>query len=144
MGGDPWNKGKSKMTKAVKAAFVEVLRETASPTQAAKFCGVSTNIAYVARARDPQFRVEWDRAVEQAMDQLQGEAYRRAVPRRDEANRPGWPPREGRRGRGAQHHRVQRPPDGGDAQVAVPGPAREPGRTSGSRNPWGSSRRSWS
>jgi hypothetical protein len=75
----PWNKGKGKMTKAVKAAFVEVLRETASPTHAAKFCGVSTNIAYIARDRDLEFRVEWDKAVEQAMDQLQGEAYRRAV-----------------------------------------------------------------
>ncbi|MGE5271540.1 MAG: hypothetical protein ACM3JG_17910 [Thiohalocapsa sp.] len=75
----PWNKGTGKMTKAVKAAFVEVLRETASPTQAAKFCGVSTNIAYIARDRDLEFRVEWDKAVEQAMDQLQGEAYRRAV-----------------------------------------------------------------
>src|SRR5216684_1645238 len=79
MGKAPWNKGRRKMTPSVKATFVEVLRETASPTQAAKFCGVSTNIAYIARRDDLEFQVAWDDAVDLAMDQLMGEAYRRAV-----------------------------------------------------------------
>jgi hypothetical protein len=68
-----------KMTKAVKESFVAVLRETASPTQAAKECGVSTNIAYIARRRDMEFQVAWDEAVDLAYDQLLPEAYRRAM-----------------------------------------------------------------
>src|SRR5215207_649531 len=60
-------------------AFMRALGETASPVRAAAAAGVSTNVAYALRRDDMAFALEWDKAVDMAMENLIGESYRRAV-----------------------------------------------------------------
>src|SRR4051794_21728568 len=60
-------------------AFGRAFGQTASPVGAAVAAGISTNVAYALRRDDMAFALEWDRAVEMAMENLIGESYRRAV-----------------------------------------------------------------
>jgi hypothetical protein len=64
-------------------AFIETLRRTANVTLAAKAAGVNRVTAYAWR-EEPEFRSEWDAAVEEAADALEAEAWRRAVDGIDE------------------------------------------------------------
>lgn len=69
----------TKFTPAVKARFLEVLEETCSVKHSAEACGISRNLAYIHRKQDVEFAREWDGAVERALDDLLGEAHRRAT-----------------------------------------------------------------
>ena len=60
-------------------AFVERLKATGNVTLAATGAGVSRQQAYRTRNRNKAFRRQWDEAMEQAMDLLEGEARRRAT-----------------------------------------------------------------
>ncbi len=68
-----------KFTPKLKALFLRVLEDTASPKQAAQACGISRGLAFEYRAKDPDFKLQWEQAVEVAMDALLDEAYRRAA-----------------------------------------------------------------
>jgi hypothetical protein len=67
-----------KFTPRLQALFLRVLEDTASPKAAAQACGISRTLAFEYKARDPEFKVLWEQAVEVAMDALLDEAYRRA------------------------------------------------------------------
>jgi hypothetical protein len=60
------------------AAFIELLRKTCNVTQSAKSCGFDRVTAYRYRERDPDFAAAWNDAIESAVDDLEGEARRRA------------------------------------------------------------------
>lgn len=60
-------------------SFMRCLGETASPKRACVAAGVSPDVAYALRRDDMAFALEWDKAVEMAMENLIGESYRRAV-----------------------------------------------------------------
>jgi len=68
-----------KFTPKLQALFLQILEDTASPKQAAKACGISRGLAFEYKAKDPEFKVRWEQAVEVAMDALLDEAYRRAA-----------------------------------------------------------------
>jgi hypothetical protein len=69
----------TKFTQRSKSRFLEVLEETCSVKHAALACGVSRNLVYIHRKQDMEFAQEWDAAVERALDDLLGEAHRRAT-----------------------------------------------------------------
>lgn len=75
----PWNKGKRKFNSRRKQIFIDTLRETASAMKAAEAAGICVDTAYAARNEDLEFRARWEEAVEVALDQLLGEAYRRSM-----------------------------------------------------------------
>ena len=72
----PWNKGKRKMNDRLRAAFLDHLKMTASPTRACAAAGLSTTTAYREREENIGFRADWDKAVDLALEQLLGQAYR--------------------------------------------------------------------
>lgn len=59
--------------------FLETLEETCSVKHAAEACGIARSVAYYHRSADLEFAREWDAAVERALDDLLGEAHRRAT-----------------------------------------------------------------
>lgn len=61
-----------------KPAFIERLRECANVSRAAKGAGVNRRTVYRERSVSESFRVEWDDALEEALDYLEEEARRRA------------------------------------------------------------------
>jgi hypothetical protein len=67
-----------------KARFLEVLADTCSPKQAAAAVGIVRSTAFYHRANDMEFAAAWDRAIEEALDVLLEESYRRAVVGHDE------------------------------------------------------------
>jgi hypothetical protein len=75
----PWNKGHRKLGARRKEIFVATLRETASAMKAAEAAGICVDTAYAARKEDPEFAARWEQAVEVALDQVLGEAYRRSM-----------------------------------------------------------------
>lgn len=75
----PWNKGRRKLDDRRKAIFIATLRDTASAMKAAEAAGVCIDTAYAARKEDVEFRAQWQEAVDVALDQLLGEAFRRSV-----------------------------------------------------------------
>ena len=64
---------------AWRGAFIERLKATGNVTLAASGAGVSRQQAYRTRNRNKTFRRQWDEALEQAVDLLDGEARRRAM-----------------------------------------------------------------
>lgn len=48
-------------------------------TAAARAAGITRQAAYAKRETDPQFAAEWDDAIRSAIDNAEGEMYRRAV-----------------------------------------------------------------
>jgi hypothetical protein len=75
----PWNKGHRKFNARRKQIFIDTIRETASAMKAAEAAGVCIDTAYAARREDIEFQARWEAAVEVALDQLLGEAYRRSM-----------------------------------------------------------------
>ncbi|WP_258072104.1 hypothetical protein [Xanthomonas arboricola] len=67
-----------KFTPEVQEVFLQVLEDTASPTQAAQACGISRRLAFEYKQNDVEFRTRWGKAIDVAMDALLDEAYRRA------------------------------------------------------------------
>ena len=68
-----------RLTKQKKEQFLGVIRETANVRLAARACGMSRTNLYNERERDPDFAAAWDEAVEDAVDKLEAEAWRRAL-----------------------------------------------------------------
>jgi hypothetical protein len=67
-----------------KALFLEVLAETCSPKLASQAVGIARSTAFYHRTNDLEFRQAWDRAVDEALDAVLEESYRRAVTGVDE------------------------------------------------------------
>lgn len=66
-------------TPELKALFLQVLGDTCSPKAAASTVGVSRQTCYYHRDNDLEFRAEWDKRIERALDTVLEESYRRAV-----------------------------------------------------------------
>jgi hypothetical protein len=58
--------------------FLDVLRETANVSRAAKAIGVSRKTVYELRKTDKDFASDWDDALAESLDYLEEEARRRA------------------------------------------------------------------
>jgi hypothetical protein len=78
--GDLMRQGVAHVTtkKEPKEVFLEVLAKTGIVGEAAKAAGFNRRTAYRYRLEDPEFASDWDDAVEQAVDMLEKEAWRRA------------------------------------------------------------------
>src|SRR5262249_906090 len=59
-------------------AFLAALESTGSVTQAAEAAKISRTFAYHDRKSDPEFRAQWEDAIERGADALVDEARRRA------------------------------------------------------------------
>lgn len=64
----PWEKG-----------FLAALGLTGNVLRACRAAGVGRTTAYELREEAPDFRAAWDEALDEAMDRLEAEAWRRAV-----------------------------------------------------------------
>jgi hypothetical protein len=62
-----------------KQLFLEKLEETCSVKQAAEAVGVNRRTAHHHKKQDLEFSREWDAAIERALDELLGEAHKRAT-----------------------------------------------------------------
>ena len=69
---------KNKWTAKKKEQFLAELRKTANISHAARACNVSRPQAYWRREVDEEFAQAWDDAIEEAVDRLEAEAWRRA------------------------------------------------------------------
>jgi hypothetical protein len=65
-------------------AFLATLADTANVSASARAAGIHRSTAYERRAADPAFAAQWDDAIEQGLDDLAGEARRRAFTGVDE------------------------------------------------------------
>ena len=68
-----------KFNDAAKEQFLEALEETCSVKHAAAAAGINRDTAYTHRKQDMAFAKRWDAAIERALDDLLGEAHRRAT-----------------------------------------------------------------
>lgn len=72
--GQEWNK----FTEKKKETFLETLSHGWSPRRAAETCGVSHQIVYVHRKKDPDFRAAWEEALIMAQQEREDELNTRA------------------------------------------------------------------
>lgn len=70
---------KTKRTPARVEKFLAILRRRANVSEAAAAIGVGRTAIYSWRASNQQFASAWDDAIEDAVDELEAEAWRRAV-----------------------------------------------------------------
>lgn len=68
-----------KFTPEIKERFLAALEETCSVKHAAEACLVSRYTAYHHKKLDLEFSRRWDEAIERALDDLLGEAHKRAT-----------------------------------------------------------------
>ncbi len=59
--------------------FLQALRTLGNVRAACQAAGIDRMCAYRARAQSTEFHQEWDSALEDAIDSMEAEAYRRAV-----------------------------------------------------------------
>jgi hypothetical protein len=59
--------------------FIAALRNSGNVRAACQQAGVPRRTAYRHKARSPEFADDWDEAVEDACDYMEGEAFRRAM-----------------------------------------------------------------
>lgn len=59
-------------------SFLEGLKACANVRQACEMAGIERTTAYKARERDPSFAAEWEQVIQDAIDSLESEAWRRA------------------------------------------------------------------
>lgn len=59
--------------------FLEILRDTGNVRLACEQAGIGRQFAYACRNDDPEFAKQWQDALEDACDTLDGEARRRAL-----------------------------------------------------------------
>lgn len=69
----------ARWTAARRTRFIEELRRTANISAAARAAGIDRKSAYRLRARNEDFREDWDHALEEALDELEAELLRRAI-----------------------------------------------------------------
>ena len=72
-------RGNYTVTTHSRAKFLEHLALSANVTASSRKAGFDRKTAYAHRAADPEFAAEWEDALEQSIDDLEGEARRRAV-----------------------------------------------------------------
>ena len=65
-------------------AFLAELAKNGNVTLSARAAGITRDAAYKARNRSQKFAVQWDAALQSAMDLLEAEAWRRAAVGYDE------------------------------------------------------------
>jgi hypothetical protein len=65
-------------TKPAAERFLDALRACGSVRQACRQTGVTRSTVYEWRNGDPEFRAQWDEALEQGLDALEDEGMRRA------------------------------------------------------------------
>lgn len=75
--------------------FLAMLRETCDATAASKAAGIARSTAYAWKQSDEDFAAAWKDAVDEALDSLEGEGYRRAFkgckkPVYQKGSRVGW------------------------------------------------------
>lgn len=68
-----------KLTKKVKALFLERLRKTCNVTMSCKAINITRRRIYYAKNAQPDFSDDWDAAIAEGTDMLESEARRRAV-----------------------------------------------------------------
>lgn len=59
--------------------FLRLIAETGNVSAACKACRIDRSNPYHLRARSPEFKAAWETADEQACDELEAEARRRAL-----------------------------------------------------------------
>ncbi len=69
----------SRWTPGERRCFLDKLRETANVSAAARAAGKSRSSAYQLRQQDAAFRAAWDEALDEALDALEAELWRRAL-----------------------------------------------------------------
>lgn len=74
-----WNRTAPRLTKPLRARFLDTLSQTANVSAAVRESGVHSDRWYRLRRSDPAFAEEWALALDQAMDMLEAEAVRRGV-----------------------------------------------------------------
>jgi hypothetical protein len=72
------DKPRTNRTPKRRAAFLASLKETCNITKACELSGLSRTTAYDWRGDDPDFAVDWQKALDVAADLLEEEAVRRA------------------------------------------------------------------
>ena len=76
---DPARKQPVRGRRKWREKFLAALSRSMNVTASAIAAGVSRNLVYVHRLKDPKFAQQWDDAVEQAVDVLEMQAYRLAA-----------------------------------------------------------------
>ena len=66
-------------TERAREAFLAVLRESCNVTKACRAAAIGRSAAYAWRHDDPDFAAAWEEAEQEAVDRLEGEAWRRAA-----------------------------------------------------------------
>lgn len=64
---------------AMREAFLSWLRLGATPSRAAKECGLGRTTVFQWKDKDPNFRAAWEEAMQTGTDRIEDEATRRAV-----------------------------------------------------------------
>lgn len=59
--------------------FLKALRDCGNVRMACEAAGINRTTAYKARDANLRFRADWDKVVQEAIDELEREAWRRAV-----------------------------------------------------------------
>lgn len=70
---------RTKLTDRAREKFLTLLRVNGNVSESAAGIKVSRTALYEERKDDKTFAAAWDEAVEEAVDKLEGEAWRRAV-----------------------------------------------------------------
>ena len=70
---------KHRWSKEMREAFLKTLKESGNVSAAARAAGVTLPRLYKKREDEPKFRKDWDAALEEALDDLEGELRRRAL-----------------------------------------------------------------
>ena len=66
-------------TRRITSTFIDVLRTTGNVSASARAAKINRRLAYERRRQDEQFRLEWDSAMEEALDELEGALRQRAL-----------------------------------------------------------------
>ena len=66
-------------TDRARATFLETLRDTCNVSEAARKAGIGRSSVYEWRSEDAGFAAAWDEAEAEAIDNLEGKVYERAL-----------------------------------------------------------------
>jgi len=69
---------RTERTDRARARFLGILKRTANVSLACRALKLSRTQAYDRKKNDPEFSAEWDNAIAEEIDHLEGEAWRRS------------------------------------------------------------------
>lgn len=69
----------SRWSKLKRSHFLKILKQTGNVSAAARGAGLTRARVYQKREADPNFRRDWEAALEEALDDLEGELRSRAL-----------------------------------------------------------------